>query len=118
VACELDDGSWIDGWLFDWNGQPEEDGDRTITLHGPLRVRSKGQDQVSPLVGITFSVVSSSRITRLDVTHVAEELRSDFDAVYLIDSRAPGDQSGGDRPEAAAPHDLAPQAPLEQVQKV
>jgi len=113
VSCELDDGSWIDGWLYDWNAQPEEDGDRTITLHGPLRVRPKGHDCVSPLVGVTFSVVASGKIVRLDVTHVAEELRFEFDAVYMTGSTAPDEQSCGDRPEAAAPRDVAPQAPLE-----
>jgi hypothetical protein len=96
VACELDDGSWIDGWLFDWNAQPEEDGDRTITLHAPLRVRAKGTAKTVHLVGTSYSIVASSRIVRLDVTHIEERNREVFDAVYISSAGADAGEESAD----------------------
>lgn len=95
AACELDDGSWVDGWVFDWNAQPEEDGDRTLTLHAPLRVRPKGLEKVSPLTGIAYSVIASSKIVRLDVTHVDHNLRPSFDAAYVSTDGSSGAEARG-----------------------
>lgn len=102
AACELDDGSWVDGWVFDWNAQPEEDGDRTLTLHAPLRVRPKGSDSVSPLAGIAYSVIANSKIVRIDVTHVEEAHRPVFDASYTVQECDVAKQEHEYQPEATA----------------
>jgi hypothetical protein len=82
AGCELDDGSWIDGWVLDWNAQPEEDSDRTLTLHEPIRVRAKGRDCAQLLTGVHFVVIANDRIVRLDVTLVDIQNKSQFDAEY------------------------------------
>lgn len=82
VACELSDGSWIDGWIWDWNTQPEEDGDRTLILHAPLRVRPKGRETTTYLQGIAYSIIADGQIVRIDVTHVERQNRISFDADY------------------------------------
>jgi hypothetical protein len=82
AACELDDGSWVDGWVYSWNAQPEEDSDRTLTLYAPIRVRPAGEPSVVPLTGVAYSVVSSGNIVRLDITHVDVSLRDVFNQTY------------------------------------
>lgn len=86
VACEFDDGSWVDGWVYDWNAQPEEDADRSIVLHAPIRARASGADATVHLVGIGYTLISQSRIVRLDVTHVEAQNRAQFNAVYTTSS--------------------------------
>jgi len=86
VACELDDGSWVDGWVYDWNAQPEEDSDRSIVVHAPVRARASGTDATIHLVGVGYTVISQSRIVRLDVTQVDAQNRAQFNVVYEASS--------------------------------
>ncbi|PXY17337.1 MULTISPECIES: DUF6338 family protein [Prauserella] len=42
VQCELEDGSYIEGTLADWNAQAEDSPDRDLILVGPIRYRPAG----------------------------------------------------------------------------
>lgn len=93
AAIELSDGSWIDGWLYGWNAQPEEDADRAVTLYGPMRVRPKRSEEVAPLVGIRFSVVSASAVVRIDVTHVDSAFQDEFNRIYTLPASSESDEN-------------------------
>lgn len=45
VQCELDDGSYVEGTLADWNSQAEDSPDRDLILVGPIRYRPAGSDR-------------------------------------------------------------------------
>lgn len=82
VGCDLDDGSWVDGWIYDWNAQPEEDAERTFVLQEPICLRVSGHPDAKYLAGINFVNVSHGRIVRLDVTHVDKTNQAAFDEEY------------------------------------
>jgi Family of unknown function (DUF6338) len=39
VLCQLDDGTTVEGWLWSYDPDPEETGDRELVLTGPLVLR-------------------------------------------------------------------------------
>jgi uncharacterized protein DUF6338 len=68
VAAQLDDGSCIIGYLFQYNIDTDESQDRDMILHGPLG--SVAADGTRHNLGASFTVISARRIVRLDVTHL------------------------------------------------
>ena len=69
VAAQLDDGSCIVGYLFQYNIDTDESQDRDMTLHGPLGLVAA--DGTRHNLGASFTVISARRIVRLDMTHLA-----------------------------------------------
>ncbi|MFI5489194.1 DUF6338 family protein [Micromonospora echinaurantiaca] len=68
VAAQLDDGSCIVGYLFQYNIDTDEGQDRDMVLHGPLGLVAA--DGTRHNLGASFTVISARRIVRLDVTHL------------------------------------------------
>lgn len=48
VQCELDNGSYVEGVLADWNSQAEDSPDRDLILVGPIRYRPAGSVDYQP----------------------------------------------------------------------
>lgn len=69
VGCELSDGSWIQGQLRSHNPKPEETDDRSIILSAPIMFRYSSSSTAKELKGVQFTLVSASKIVRMDVTH-------------------------------------------------
>lgn len=85
VACRLNDGSWVDGWLLSWNPKPEEDDERTLILHAPIRFRGPKGKFPKYLSGTQYSMISAHQITRLDLFYVDKSLVADFDDAYTVE---------------------------------
>lgn len=69
VGAQLDDGTYVIGYLDHYNIDTGESPDRDILLHGPLGlVTADGKKHnLEP----TYTVISARRIVRLDFTHLA-----------------------------------------------
>jgi hypothetical protein len=69
VGAQLDDGTYVIGYLDHYNIDTGETADRDMLLHGPLGlVTADGKkNNIEP----TFTVISARRIVRLDFTHMA-----------------------------------------------
>jgi hypothetical protein len=70
LDCELNDGSYVGGWLYSYNPDEPETGDRDLVLGAPLRIRAAGTDETGPLEGVGAVVVSARQLVRLHVTYV------------------------------------------------
>jgi Family of unknown function (DUF6338) len=67
VLCQLDDGTTVQGWLWRYNVEPEETGDREIVLTGPLVLRHPdGHVQRTDFGGMS---ISARRIVYLYVEY-------------------------------------------------
>jgi hypothetical protein len=67
VICRLDDGTIVEGGLWLYNAEPEETGDRELTLGGQLAIRHPdGQVQRTSYGGIS---ISARRIVYLYVDY-------------------------------------------------
>ncbi|MFG1892162.1 DUF6338 family protein [Micromonospora sp. NPDC049051] len=73
VGAQLDDGTYVIGYLDHFNIDTGETADRDILLHGPLGlVTTDGQKHN---LESTFTVISARRIVRVDFTHLAPSVR-------------------------------------------
>lgn len=70
VACQLDDGTFVSGFLLSFSGESDEIADRDLVLGGPLFVRPPGQDEGGPYDASAL-VLSARRMQFLAVTYVA-----------------------------------------------
>lgn len=64
LGCELDDGSWIEGDLADYNPTTVESGDRDLILEQPVMYRPRGHAESVPY-GTQGSVCLSARHIRV-----------------------------------------------------
>lgn len=73
VGAQLDDGTYVIGYLDHFNIDTGESADRDILLHGPLGlVTNDGKrHNLEPM----FTVISARRIVRVDFTHLAPSVR-------------------------------------------
>jgi uncharacterized protein DUF6338 len=73
VGAQLDDGTYVVGYLDHFNIDTGETADRDILLHGPLGlVTADGQKHNLESM---FTVISARRIVRVDFTHLAPSAR-------------------------------------------
>lgn len=71
-GCELEDGSWVGGYLSSFNTDVEDNADRELML---TRARYRGPKggKVVQLPGVGFVIVSARRLVRLDVSYLPPE---------------------------------------------
>jgi hypothetical protein len=69
VGCNLDDGSYVSGWLAAFSTTVDDTGDRDLTLAAPLRYRPKGVAVTEELANTSAVVVSARKITLLHVSY-------------------------------------------------
>lgn len=69
VGCNLDDGSYVSGWLAAFSTTVDDTGDRDLTLAAPLRYRPKGVAVTEELTNTSAVVVSARKITLLHVSY-------------------------------------------------
>jgi hypothetical protein len=70
VICRLDDGTFVEGWLWLYNAETDETGDRELVLGGDLTIRQPdGQMQRTKYGGIS---ISARRIVYLYVDYEYE----------------------------------------------
>jgi Family of unknown function (DUF6338) len=70
LDCELNDGSYVGGWLYSYNPDEPETGDRDLVLGAPLRMRAVGTDATAPLEGVSAVVISARQLVSMHVTYV------------------------------------------------
>lgn len=70
LGCELDDGSHLAGWLYSYNPDEPETGDRDLVLTPPLTMVAVGATEAQPLEGVGAVIVSARRIVSLHVAYV------------------------------------------------
>jgi len=70
LGCELDDGSYIAGWLRSYNHDAPESGDRDLVLSAPVTERPPRADTAEELADVQYTVISARRLTALHVTLV------------------------------------------------
>ncbi|MBB5152869.1 DUF6338 family protein [Saccharopolyspora phatthalungensis] len=75
VGCNLEDGSFVSGWLASYNTAIDEDADRELTLAAPIRYRPKGAADSAELTNTSAVVVSARRIALLLVSYQAPASR-------------------------------------------
>jgi hypothetical protein len=68
VGAQLDDGSYVRGWLYTHSVRTIDDENRDLVLHAPLFLTTAAGTEVK--LNTQFMVVSARRIVRLDVTHM------------------------------------------------
>ncbi|WP_189213735.1 DUF6338 family protein [Actinokineospora fastidiosa] len=73
VACTLDDGSYVAGWLASYNTDVAETGDRDLVLAAPIQYRPAGAANSAELVRTTAAVVSARKIALLLVSYQAPD---------------------------------------------
>jgi hypothetical protein len=71
VGAQMDDGSYFEGRVFSLNTSPDEDADRELLLHAPLRLTTA--NGLSHDIRAQFTVISARHIVRLDVTHLPKD---------------------------------------------
>jgi hypothetical protein len=70
VGCELDDGSYVAGWLYSYTPDVPETGDRDLVLAAPLEMCPAGATESTQLERVGAIVVSARRLISLHVTYV------------------------------------------------
>jgi hypothetical protein len=73
VGCNLDDGSFISGWLFSYAADYDETGDRELTLSKPVFFRPAGELDGVNLDGVGAVAVSARRMVSLLVSYVEDQ---------------------------------------------
>lgn len=73
LGAQLDDGTYVIGYLDHYNIDTGESADRDILLHGPLGLVTT--DGKKHNLESTFTVISARRIVRVDFTHLAPSVR-------------------------------------------
>jgi hypothetical protein len=81
VACTLDDGSWIAGYLAYHNVSPEETEDRDLMLTGPVAYRESGGTSETELADVGYAVVSARRIVHMEVYYMPERAGGESEEV-------------------------------------
>jgi hypothetical protein len=71
VGCNLDDGSFVSGWLASYNTAIEENADRDLTLAAPIRYRAKDATTATELANTSAVLVSARKIVVLFVSYQA-----------------------------------------------
>ncbi|WP_163512221.1 DUF6338 family protein [Fodinicola acaciae] len=72
VGCNLDDGSFISGYLDSWTRSSEDLPDRDLTLIGDIKYRAPGDAVVEKCGSVSGAVISARRIVSLMVTYVKD----------------------------------------------
>jgi hypothetical protein len=72
LGIDLDDGSYLGGWLAWYSTEPDERPDRDLALAEPLTYRPSEDPEDRHLNGFDFVVVSARNILRLYVSFVNE----------------------------------------------
>lgn len=71
VTCHLLTGGTIEGTLYTFNPTPDEDGDRDLTLSGPLYIQEHAASEIRDEMGAI--VISASRIDWMHVVYLTDE---------------------------------------------
>jgi hypothetical protein len=69
VGAQLDDGTYVVGYLDHYNIDTGESPDRDMLLHGPLGLVTA--DGKKHNLEATYTVISARRVVRIDFTHLA-----------------------------------------------
>lgn len=69
VGCDLDDGSWIGGYLGNYNPTTAENGDRDLLLVGPIRYRAKPDHGTETCEGIDAACIPARNIRTVHVAY-------------------------------------------------
>lgn len=69
VACELDDGSYVEGNLVSYNNNADDIEDRDIILDGPILFRPAGPQQSAEPYDAHVVCISARRIVTMFVTY-------------------------------------------------
>jgi len=73
VGCELQDDTYIAGFLWRYSTEPEETVDREIVLAAPVSHRSPGSTDASTLDNVAAVTIRASQMKYLTVTYMAPE---------------------------------------------
>ena len=88
VGAQLDDGTYIEGYQHSFNVWVEETKDRDMLLSAPLLLTTV--DGVKHDLEAQFTVISASRIVRLDVTHLPPSGAAEVPSPDASEGREPG----------------------------
>lgn len=69
-GCQMEDASWLGGYLYSFNTDVKETGDRELILRPPISYRAEGSDEVVELADVSAVTVSASRILFLQVSYL------------------------------------------------
>ncbi len=69
VGCFMDDGSWVGGWLLDYNTDVDDIADREIVLAEPIHRRSTPGSAPQLDVQIGLAIVSARKLVSLQVAY-------------------------------------------------
>jgi hypothetical protein len=69
VGAQLDDGTYLAGWVLSYSPNSDETADRELTLSGPISFRSPTADVVSEL-DVGAIALSARRIQYLTVSYL------------------------------------------------
>lgn len=67
-GCQLDDGSWVSGYLGSYSTEVTETVDRDLVLLAPIAVRTREEEAQSR--AISAVVISARRLVRLEVSYL------------------------------------------------
>jgi Family of unknown function (DUF6338) len=71
VGCQLDDGSFVAGWLWSYNHNEPESPDRDLAISAPITFRAAGTETTVTLERVGVVAVSARRIVTLHVSYIA-----------------------------------------------
>jgi uncharacterized protein DUF6338 len=77
VGCELDDGSFVAGWLWSYNHNEPESPDRDLAVSAPITFRAAGSDTAVTLERVNVVAISARRIVSLHVSYVIDGAPAD-----------------------------------------
>lgn len=77
-GCQLDDDSWIGGYLLSYNTDAKETGDRELVLRPPITYRGTAAQDAAELPNVSAISVSAGRIRFLQVSYLSPEILEDL----------------------------------------
>lgn len=69
VGAQMDDGSYISGYLRHFSVDPEDTADRDLVLQAPLQLTTCAHEPLN--LSYNYCILSARRFVRLDVQHLA-----------------------------------------------
>lgn len=72
VSCELQDGTYLAGYVWRYSSEPEEVSDREIILGAPIKVRPAGSGNESTLDNIAAVTIKASEMKYMTVSYMLE----------------------------------------------
>ena len=69
VGAQMDDGSYISGYLRHFSVDPEDTADRDLVLQAPLQLTTCAHETLN--LSYNYCILSARRFVRLDVQHLA-----------------------------------------------